>query len=35
VVFPFDPVLSAKLDQLLLLEERLQHHPCAGEEVHP
>jgi len=34
VVFPFDPVLSAKLDQLLLLEE---HYPAllalAAQEV--
>lgn len=33
VVFPFDSLLSAKLDQLLDLEQRLQALTCAREEV--
>ena len=33
VVFPFDPVRSAILDQLLYLEERLQSLTCAEVEV--
>ena len=35
VLFPFDPVLSAKLDQLLYLEERLQALGYAEKEVAP
>jgi hypothetical protein len=36
VVFPFDPVLSAKLDQLLLLEEQYPAlEALAAQEVAP